>query len=737
MLSLPVAYLSAQSGPIEISNDGEINVDQSGERVSIETNVEVHQSPFFLNADKVIWKKGTDQLLVSGNVFLFLNPSETDDASIDPFLMGSNDSRSLDRVEILHTDELRFNVATKTITTTGPANIQFGLTRIIGNELKLNLENKKAEAGSYRVGFGDLFLKGDQLSAEQDKLIADNAHFFIGEPETFSIQGRAARVEKEGEDTVILKGVRLQLGPLPFFYWPYFKYHLKRPVYSVSGGAGYSGDIGAYVELRPTYEPTEHLKVFTDFNFYSERGVLIGPGYNISGASKSGHHYFSKLETGYIRDNGNLGQDIIGVPIDGERHFVDFELLDRYKDTFQILSRIERWSDSEILRDFTMGKFRSIQQPQSFVELNQLWGPLGVTFSSHFRHEAFEYAIERTPELEIRLLPTALFKTGLYHTAEVAGVKLRNSDPDQVVDLQQNRFRAYYGLLYPVSLKSWLDFTPQATFQQLTYTDSGADKSSFDFTHLELGFDLTAHIYGEWKLENKVWNINGIRHLMNPTLQFRHINKYGEDNQSPLPIEAEIFRTGVEDIDLTANTHLDDLESYSLLRVGIINSVVARKGDGITRELMGFDLFHDLYHPDASAESDRSMLAANIKLKPANWINLSLQGRMDTNAMDLNDLFARLRLIDGDIWDLDLATQFVRDNLQQYVVDFRYKVFENVRFVSALGFDARRSLFYEQTYGFEFGIANYWDIFASINLREGSTRNNETRFELKVQTARF
>ncbi len=731
------SLLWSQSGPVEISNTGEIKVNQSDQSVVIEGDVEIHQAPFYLKASEVSWQKGVDELFASGGVKLFLDPNESDSNDIHSFLSGSPDAEVTDRLEVLSTEALTFDAISKTITPTGTANIQFGFARIIGEDFNLDFGNETIRTGNYRVGFSSLFIEGDSLFAQQEDLTAKNAHFFIGEPEKLSFQGHARSIEKQGDEAVILRGVRLQLGPVPFFYWPYYKHHLRRPVFSISGGAGYSGDIGTYIELRPTYQPSDQRKFFTDFNFYSERGVLVGPGFNLEADLKSGHHIVTKLETGYIRDNGNLGFDILDESIDGERHFVDFEYLHQYRNSVQILGQFERWSDSEILRDFATGKFRSIQQPQSFLELNGIWGPVALTLANHFRNEAFEYAIERSPELKLRLLPSPLLKTGFYHSAEIAGAKMRNSDPNEFEDLEHTRFRAYYQLLYPLALSSWLDFTPQATVQHLYYSDWSSDDTQFGFTHVEAGFDLTAHTYGEWAIENEIWNIHGIRHILKPTVQFRRIERSGSNRYRALPIEAEIFRTGVYDIDLTANSQLDDLDSHSLIRVGLLNSIIARRKNGSARELFSFDLYHDLFMPEDPWEDNQSLLAANLTLKPAYWLRVDLQSRFDMDPFELSDLFARIQLIDGDIWDLDLATQFIRNDLQQYLFDFRYKVFENVRFVSSVGFDVKESSFFEQTYGLQFGIANYWDLYFSVNLRQGSTRNDETRFELKVKTARF
>lgn len=725
------------TNPIDISNSGVIEVDQEGEYVKIEGEVEVHQAPFYLSADSISWKRGINELMADGNVQLFLVPEENRSSKLHPFLRDTIDPTSSERIEILHTDTLAYDAARQTIRPFGTTNVQLGFARIIGEDFDLNLQEDTIRTGNYRVGFSNLFFEGDALYGEEEQLIAENAHFFIGEPEKLSVQGHAREIEKQGDDAVILRGVRLQLGPIPFFYWPYFKHHLNRQVFSVSGGAGYSGDIGAYLELRPTYQPTDNRKFFTDINFYSERGVLLGPGWDIAVATKSGHRIESQLETGYIRDNGNLGFDILGEPIDGERHFIDFEFIHHYRDSTQVLGRIERWSDSEILRDFETEKFRSIQQPQTFVEIDHLHGPFAVTLSSHIRHEAFEYAIERTPEINLRLLPSALLNTGFYHSAELSGSKLHDSDPNLEKDLEHTRLRAYYQLLYPVSLAHWLDFTPQATAQRLKYSESSGENSEFSVNHYEVGFDLTAHSYGEWNLNNEIWEIFGIRHILNPTVQYRRIERSGSHGSTALPIEAEIFRTGVPDIDLTANSHLDELESYSVIRMGIMNSILTKGRKGRVRELLDLDLYYDTYMSEDSLEPDESLLALNLSMKPAYWIDLNLQSRFDTDPAQLKDLFARLQLIDGDIWDLDIATQFIHKNLQQYIADFRYKVFENVRFVSTIGFDVRKSRFFEQEYGLQFGIANYWDLFVSVNLREGSTRNNETRFELKIKSAQF
>ena len=723
--------------PVDITNSGDITVDQDTGWLEISGEVEVHQPPFYLYSDKVSWNQNESLLYATGKVRIMVDPKEPGAESFFSRAESTDYLQDTEKREILTTTSLLYNTKTQNVEPEGISKIQFGAARIIGEDFSLNLRDDSVRTGRYRVGIDTLFLEGDGLEAQGDSLLAKNARFFFGEPENLSIQGSAREVEKVSDEAVIMRGIWLKVGPVPVFYLPRYMHSLKRRTFSLTGGAGYSGDIGLYTELRPIYRPTNDLSLYTDVNFYTERGVLLGPGFELTKQTANGQSIHARLETGYIQDNGVLGRDVLQEPIDSSRHFIDLDYVHRVGDSFHVLSKVQRWSDSEILRDFDGGKFRSIQQPENFIEAIWLSGSWALTASTVFRHEDFEYATERLPELKMQLLPSPMPGTGFYHSASAEGAMLRDSNPDGDEVIEHTRFRAYYELFYPVALNSWLDFTPQATYQTLYYSDEGENDRSFQNQHFEVGFDLSAHAYGEWNLQRSVWDIRGIRHLVMPTLQVRKISDIGSQTNVENPIERDIFRTGLDDIDLSAFSHLDDLEAHTVIRTGIKNSVVAKSAGGTTRELLKFDLFHDFYIPDAEESDDRSMLTANLQLKPAHWVRLDLQSRFNTEDFGLNDLFGRLRLVDGDIWDIDLSSQFLRNELQQYLVKFRYKLFENVRLVSLVGYDAENSRFYEQTYGVQIGLSNYWDLYLSVNTRDGSRRNNQTRFELKVLSAQF
>jgi hypothetical protein len=93
--------------------------------------------------------------------------------------------------------------------------------------------------------------------------------------------------------------------------------------------------------------------------------------------------------------------------------------------------------------------------------------------------------------------------------------------------------------------------------------------------------------------------------------------------------------------------------------------------------------------------------------------------------------------MDGDIWEIDLSSQFIRNRVEQYHLRTRYKVRENLRLITAIGFDSKETRFYDTSFGFQIVVSNYWDLYCSVSKRDGSQRNNEVRFEFKVVGSKF
>jgi LPS-assembly protein len=587
-----VIALLAKAGvfasPVEILTPGLIKMDQDTGNLSIEGRVEVNQHPYTLYADAIQWDQTRQQIHAVGDVQLWLQP---DHGIALPQLPERLTPRSgvttagNNPQELLRAQALNYDLANQVLSPEGVAAIYLGVARLLAEDLRFELESRAFTTGKYRVGLQTLYLEGKSLESDGEGMLTHNARFFLGEPERMGVSGRARKIEKLGEDTVRFHGAVFKVGAIPLLYLPRYTHSFSRSRFSIDGSIGFTAGIGAYTEIRPIYMPYERTRLFWDFNLYSQRGVLTGPGFDITYLHGTDGFLKAKLESGYIRDQGELGLDSLGMEIPKNRHTIDTAIVYRRKREFQVLATIQHWSDTEILRDFSNSRFQNIQQPENFFETNWLSGNWAATVQTRFHLEPFEYAVERLPEIRIERLPAFIAGTRLVYATRFSWSKLRSVTPLESIVLDHERSEWDATLYYPVDVNRWLDWVPQAGFKALQYQQNHNNGESFHRVISEVGFNLDAHMFGEWKVKNRIWNIHGMRHLLRPTLQVRRFAASGEVPAGFFPIERDRFRTGMDDLDLNASPFTDELENATRLRIGVANTLIAKPFKGRTRRL--------------------------------------------------------------------------------------------------------------------------------------------------------
>jgi len=92
----------------------------------------------------------------------------------------------------------------------------------------------------------------------------------------------------------------------------------------------------------------------------------------------------------------------------------------------------------------------------------------------------------------------------------------------------------------------------------------------------EIGFDADLKMSATWEYENKLWHLDGIRHLITPTLSYRYIPNADKSAAWIPPIDRSTFTNYLPVLDLGDMRALDQLQSENVLRVGLNNTVQTR-----------------------------------------------------------------------------------------------------------------------------------------------------------------
>ena len=92
---------------------------------------------------------------------------------------------------------------------------------------------------------------------------------------------------------------------------------------------------------------------------------------------------------------------------------------------------------------------------------------------------------------------------------------------------------------------------------------------------------------------------------------------------------------------------------------------------------------------------------------------------------------------DGNAWSVRFANNYLRRDIQDYLIDGRFRINESFQGLTRIQFDARRRRLTEQSYGLVHNIANTWLVSYTVSLYSGRRRESGVGFNIQIDTVRF
>jgi LPS-assembly protein len=675
---------------------------------------------------------------------------------------------------VVEAEEIRFNQTTRVLTATGQVRVTRRGLRIVSERVTYQVDTREFSSGRFRAGSPPLFVEGESFSGNLDEFTLENARFHYLEPDAASptLIVREARVQP-GE-RVAGKGVRLRLPFLGGIPLPDFERDLDAPTLDIQGQGGYRNRLGVFVQTRVQFPLDEDLRVGANLDLYSRRGVLLGP--TLRYRRDLGEDNFTRLSfsSGWIADQGGTtrGVDVLGEKVPFHRYLGDLQLHHR-ADRLEVVLSTSILSDSEVERDFREERFNAAPHPDSFFELTRIFGR-DLFFSVFLERNPNDFFrnLERVPEVTLELPLQPLGERGTLHGFKARYLRLRAwghdpavataTDPDALAELRLDRNNLWpeasllrfdapegwadlaeltYSLRHPLALHPGVTLTPlfEASLHASRREENGdtvlAAFAEGEGALLAYGFDLEAHLHASFALDNRVWNIRQLRHVIEPVAQFRFFDRQGEGAQGgALPG----FTVTRPELDLLMRRdRLFDFDRQLLLRTGVRNVFLAEGFDGAVRELGTLGLYHDAVKHSGDTLPDRSRLYLELSLRPARWLEFRLDQRLGLKAGDQDEARLRAILRSAEAWELELAADYFEGLYHQYRVEGVYRVSERAALFGGWRLDARRSELTRQIYGLRYTLGQAWEIEAALVFRQGARREDDIGFTAGVRLLEF
>ncbi len=633
--------------------------------------------------------------------------------------------------------------------------------RLIADRLSFDANESIFSVDILRTGQWPYYVSGVTAGGTTSNTNIQGATIYYGNPSQFALSVTSDEVRYTNDDTgkyVSMDGATFRIGSVPVFYLPGYRHYLSDAPYMIDVNAGRDGKLGYYLQTTTLFPVTSWLRAGANVDYYSKRGFLAGPTaqYVYSSATQS---IVGALSTGVIDDKASRtvrDTDRFNRQIDSERGFAEWRHKHHIGERFTATASLSYWSDSEVTRDFRDDFFSSNERPDNFAEAVYAGDNFLVSAFGRFRPNEFQVVQERMPEVRFDLLPIPIFNTGAYHRASASYVQLSEDfdryAPSIKVEGESDRFDLTYRIERPFLLTDWLTFTPLAGARFTQYDNQQIDPfflttapgvtvdNSFSRDIYEVGFDLEARAYASYPTVNKTWGIDGLRHLVRPVLRYRYFSDPDDVNEIAA-IDRQVFDLDRPLLDLSDLRNIDQISETHLVRLGVENLFQTRSEGYGSRTLAALNFYQDILFEknlryDGEKEDTFNATWVELVLNPAPWLKFDLASRFKTDSLTLEELRTRTTIRSGEIWEIGLSTNLLNQRIDQYRIDFIYRINERYAFLTDVNFNADRGQFAKIRVGLRTRIGNTWELLYAITFREDARRESDVEFQIQLRLAR-
>lgn len=575
-----------------------------------------------------------------------------------------------------YADNAVANFSKKTVHLTGNVSLyQDGLV-YRGQSSVFNLETKSFETRDLRLGFSPIMLKARsirQITSDGRKaFVAEDAGITTHDVENPDFWLQAKRATIFPNDKLIFQDFNLRAGNRNLLWLPYLAQPLDANLgYLVAPGG--QTNLGGFVKNRygvmlggerdPETGEKKGAWLLSQWHadLYSNKG--LGMGVDLFDTRIDSKDEFGLLKLYYIHDL-NPEDERAGVDrgnLNPNRYRAEFVHRIPFRETpvskYTFDANLTLLSDAYYLEDFDPTLFRINRAPDNYLgfarrsenSLTQLGTRLRLNdfYQSDTRLPEFTHDWIRQPFLDSPVLYESQTSLGIYQErlAEFQRDSLKSQagdllpgDPrlDEINRLLDERgfarFHTYHEFSLPVKAGR-LNVVPRFGAGHTNYQAVEGPDDSTNRTHVSATIDVSTKLT---KLlpdfTSEKWGIDGTRHVIEPyaSLSWLSTNEldssFGRvDRLTPTsrPRPRQVGRF----------TAIDDLQDWSILRLGMRNRLVTRR-DGGTHDWLMMDTYLDAFIEDPELDRDFSNLYNDIHWNPVPWLELNLETQFPVSTTD-------------------------------------------------------------------------------------------------------
>ncbi len=594
-------------------------------------------------------------------------------------------------------DDAIYNSTEKFVKLIGNVSIYQGGLLYRGESAVYHYETEKLDTRNLRLGLDPLLMEAGTFKKIEHEgrtvLVGEDSGITTHDVEKPDFWIRAERTTVFPGDRVIFKDFKLRIGDRNLFWLPYLSQPLDADLGYLAVPGGRS-NLGVFVKNRygvllggkrdPVTGENKDAWLLSQWHadFYSNRG--LGLGLDLFDTRLDDKDQFGWLKLYYIYDF-DPQQERAGVDrgrVDPNRYRVEFnhrkEIWESEAAKYTFDADLTLLSDQYYLEDFDPSLFRINRAPNNYLGVARRNANSLTTFGTQIRLNNFYQSTARLPELThdwIRqpfLNSSVLYESqtslGIYEEflpsfqrddlREEAG-SLLAGDPriDEIDGLLDDRgfarFHTYHEFSLPLKA-GHLNIIPRVGAGHTNYQAVQGESSSTSRTHLSAGVDFSTKLTRAYpNISSQKWGLDGVRHIIEPYTSFNWLAT-DELDSSFQTIDRLSPTTRPNSRQVGRFTAIDDLQDWSVLRLGIRNRLVTRRNGG-THDWLNLDTYIDAFFEDPELNRNFSNLYNDLRWNPTPWFELDLETQFPVSSdANGNELAASFRFMPSDNFEFNI-----------------------------------------------------------------------------------
>ena len=614
----------------------------------------------------------------------------------------------------------------------GSVSLNYYGTRILADDLILELDSGNYSAKNIRGGNQSLLFEAENIQRKQEIVELNQSKVFQYEPSplTFNLKLSEVRIDTNSSK-ITASNTDFKIGDITWGKFPKFSatYGNQNVHFKPHFGIGKEGSLGWYIELGLSRQ-LDPFEAIGNVKLIENRGALLSPQLNWF-TQRPQNLLKGSLKGDWIRGESRSEFDRRGHLIRRNRGQIHFSSVSRIDRDLRIASVVDWETDSEFKRDYRRDTFSDDQWNHSFAEISYN-SPYGsVSLFSEWQSNNHESITQTIPLLSFQSGPRKL--ASAYHSTSLNWGILQNTDEFGQRSHETDRIDLGYKIEKPILLNRGITLTPSWDIRQRK-TQHGL--TDFDHTIGGFGADLDFSFHRSFDLNSSLLEVDRLLHFSNFSLAFRNKNTLSGGTIAYVPVAQFSPNFNYESIDLLDHTHEEWFKPYHILRGQWINHFVGQHR-GRTHSLAKTRMYIDLSGRLPEATTNSRFFYSELVFHPWPWVALTHGNKFDLSKNENYKTVTGVTLLDGRFHEMSLSYAEYLD-FNDFIEFSGWKKINERTQLALLGrydLSAHKSTYLGSTLSFL--TSGNWSIEFNITKREGTARENSTEWRLGASLSTF